>query len=78
LIAASNFIDTAKPPASSDELVIFDPLDNRAKLFCNITLLLFKFIAAVLAEMFVLMTTLISAIPFLEFNCDFRVAPGNF
>jgi hypothetical protein len=34
--AADNFIETAKPPASSEGLTIFEPLESRLRLFCSI------------------------------------------
>src|SRR5262249_49111309 len=55
LMAASNFIETARPPASSAGETIREPLDKRARLFWSIVLLLFRLYAALIAAAFVLM-----------------------
>src|SRR5882724_3407704 len=57
LAAADNFIETARPPASSDGLTIFEPLESRFRLFCNISLEAARLFAATVAAKFVLMTT---------------------
>jgi hypothetical protein len=36
LAEADNFIDTARPPASSAGLTIFEPLESRLRLFCRL------------------------------------------
>jgi hypothetical protein len=53
-IDADNFIDTAKPPASSDEELIREPLDSLCRLFCRFTFELLKLYAARLDAVFVL------------------------
>jgi hypothetical protein len=51
-MAAASFMETARPPASSDELTIREPLDKRCKLFCNDTLVIARLLAdAVAAEL---------------------------
>ena len=54
MIAAVNFIDTARPPASSEASEILEPLDRRAKLFWSNVWLRFRFNEDKLAEVFVL------------------------
>jgi hypothetical protein len=53
-IAADNFIDTARPPASSKDELIRDPLESRAKLLCRFVFVLFKLYAAHEDTIFVL------------------------
>jgi hypothetical protein len=48
-------MDTARPPASSEGLVIFEPLERRERLFWSIVLLLLRFAAAREADVLVLM-----------------------
>jgi hypothetical protein len=48
--AADNFMETAKPPASSDGLTIFDPLESRLMLFCSIEFEAAKLFDATVAE----------------------------
>src|SRR5437867_3081475 len=65
LMAADMRIETARPPASSAGLTIFDPLDKRARLFWSITLLLLRLNAALVAAVLVLMITPIMGFTFL-------------
>ena len=37
LAAADNFIETARPPASSEGVTIFEPLESRFRLFCRLS-----------------------------------------
>src|ERR1043166_2568826 len=55
--AADSFIATARPPASSAGLTIFEPLESRFRLFCNISFEAARLFAATVAAKFVLMTT---------------------
>ena len=48
-----SFIDIAKPPASSDGLVIRFPLDRRLRLLLSISLFLARLNAALIAAVFV-------------------------
>jgi hypothetical protein len=51
---ADNFIETAKPPASSEELLIREPLESLCRLFCRFTLVLPRLYAAILEAVLVL------------------------
>jgi hypothetical protein len=78
-MAASIFIETARPPASSAGAVIFEPLERRARLFWSIELLWLRLRAAVEAAVFVLITRLMLLfLPWIITNYDFRVATGHF
>ena len=72
---ADNFIDTARPPASSIEELMRDPLESLCRLFCRFTLVLPKLYAAMLEAVFVLMLIIFV---FLYFFCGFRAASGRF
>ena len=72
-IAADNFIDTARPPASSKDELIRDPLESRAKLLCRFVFVLFKLYAAHEDTIFVLTVIILV---FLYFFCSFRAAVG--
>jgi hypothetical protein len=50
LAVALSFIETAKPPASSDGFTIFEPLESRLRLFCNMLLEVAKLLDAIVAE----------------------------
>jgi hypothetical protein len=58
LRAAVSFIDTARPPASSEASAMREPLERRAKLFCKRELLLLRLSAERDAAVFVLTTIL--------------------
>ena len=47
--AADNFIATARPPASSAGVTIFEPLESRFRLFCNMLLEAARLSAATVA-----------------------------
>jgi hypothetical protein len=51
---ADNFIETAKPPASSSEELIREPLESLCKLFCRFTFVLPRLYAAMLEAVLVL------------------------
>src|SRR5277367_5279097 len=55
--AAESFMDTARPPASSAGLTIFDPLDSLLRLVCRFEFDIARLSAAMIAEMLVLITT---------------------
>src|SRR3954466_11875546 len=57
LAAADNFMDTARPPASSDGVTILEPLESRFRLFCKLSLEAARLFAATVAAKLVLMTT---------------------
>jgi hypothetical protein len=57
LAAADNFIETARPPASSDGFTIFDPLESRLRLRCRLLLEAARLLEAVVAAELVLITT---------------------
>jgi hypothetical protein len=57
LDGGESFIPTASPPASSAGLTIFEPLERRFKLFCNMELLAFRLFLAMVAAEFVLIVT---------------------
>jgi hypothetical protein len=48
--AADSFIETARPPASSDGVTIFEPLDSRLRLRCNIAFEEARLFEATVAE----------------------------
>src|SRR3954465_15078310 len=48
--AADSFIETARPPASSDGVTIFEPLESRLRLFCSIELEVARLLEATVAE----------------------------
>jgi hypothetical protein len=50
-------METPNPPASSEELLSFDPLERRAMLFWSMLFALPRFVAARVADVFVLMIT---------------------
>ena len=50
LAAAVSFTETARPPASSAGLTIFDPLESRLRLFCSIELEAARLLEATVAE----------------------------
>jgi hypothetical protein len=75
-IDADNFIDTAKPPASSDEELIREPLDSLCRLFCMFTFELLKLYAARLDAVFVLILIIFVFLYFIY--CSFRTALGPF
>jgi hypothetical protein len=52
-----NFIDIAKPPASSAGLVILLPLDKRLRLLLSMSLFLARLNAALIAAVFVLIVS---------------------
>jgi hypothetical protein len=70
-----NFIETARPPASSDGLTIFEPLESRFRLFCKFSFEAARLFAATVAAKFVLMTTDMGI--FLDSIRDVRVAAGT-
>src|ERR1700676_5108063 len=74
MAAADSFMDTARPPASSDGLTIFEPLESRLRLICNIELEAARLFAAMLAAMFVLITT--DMVIFLDAKRGVRAAVG--
>ena len=49
LAVALSFIDTARPPASSEGLTIFEPLESRLRLFCSIELEVARLLEAIVA-----------------------------
>src|SRR5262249_44793039 len=72
--AADNFIETARPPASSAGVTILEPLESRLRLFCNEALEAARLFAATVAAKLVLMTT--DMLIFLDTKRDVRVAVG--
>ena len=70
LMAADNFIETARPPASSEASEIREPLDKRARLFWRSVWLRLRFSEDRLAEVFVLIVMPIIML----IHSDFRVA----
>jgi hypothetical protein len=52
---AESFIETAKPPASSNEELMREPLESLLRLRCRFTFVLLRLYAAVVAAVFVLM-----------------------
>src|SRR5690606_9773708 len=78
LMAADSFMPTARPPASSAGLVIFEPLESRLRLFCRFALLALRLFFATVAAAFVLMT--IDMLIFLDYHFlrhPCRVVPGE-
>src|SRR6478736_780656 len=57
LAAADNFIETARPPASSAGLTIFEPLERRFMLFWSMSFEAARLFDATVAAKLVLMTT---------------------
>ena len=55
--AAESFMDTARPPASSAGLTIFEPLESRLRLVCNLALEAARLLAAMMADIFVSIST---------------------
>jgi len=47
--AEDSFIETARPPASSDGVTIFEPLESRLRLFCRFTFEAARLFAAAVA-----------------------------
>jgi len=66
LTAALNFMETAKPPASSEGFAIRDPLERRTKLFCNKSLAFWRFREASEDEEFVLIEIMGSRLKFVD------------
>src|SRR5258708_15598536 len=73
--AASSFMDTARPPASSAGDTILEPLESLLRLFWRLALALLRLFAAVIAEKLVLITT--DMVIFLDLNYHVRVATGR-
>jgi hypothetical protein len=76
-IDADNFIDTAKPPASSDEELILEPLESLWRLFWRLTLVLLRLYAAMLEAPFILILIIFVFLYFYDL-CGFRAASGRF
>jgi hypothetical protein len=74
-MAADSFMETARPPASSEGLVIFEPLESRPRLFCSIALDAARLLEATIAVEFVLITTAM-VVSFLD-ECDVRRRHGS-
>ena len=49
LAAADSFIETARPPASSDGFTILEPLESRLRLFCSMLLAAVRLLEATVA-----------------------------
>jgi hypothetical protein len=56
---AESFIETARPPASSADELMRDPLESRLRLRCRFTLVLLRLYAAAEEALFVLMLIIV-------------------
>jgi hypothetical protein len=73
---AESFIDTARPPASSKEELIREPLESFCKLLCRLTFVLARLYAAMLEALFVLILIILVFLYFivLRLPCRLRIA----